>query len=303
VFDSGIGGLTVVRALRQKLPGESILYLGDTARLPYGTKSAETIVRFALEDAEFLHSRGVKLLVVACHSASSVALAELTAKCGVPVIGVIEPGARALVAATGTNRVAVIGTAATIRSGSYERAIRALRPGIEIVAKATPLLVPLAEEGWVEEKSEVRSQKSEVVEMVCRHYLGGLVDEGVDALLLGCTHFPLLEKTIGRVLGPGVTLVDSSEETAAAAAELLEAKCLRNRRRSEGRLRIYLSDLAPSFETVGARFLGAALGEVVRASIGNDEPRTMSDPKTDMEPQRHREERVQKPTRRQSPNR
>jgi len=257
VFDSGIGGLTVVRALRARLPRESIVYFGDTARVPYGTKSAETITRFALQDAEFLAARGVKLVVVACHSASSVALPELVRRVGVPVVGVIDPGARALVAATRSRRVAVIGTRATIASGAYERAIRAADPEVEIVAKPTPLLVPLAEEGW---------QDGEVAELVVRRYLAGLADEGVDALLLGCTHFPLLADAIGRVLGPGVKLVDSSEETAARAATLLDEQGLLDRAGTP-RHRCYLSDLTPSFEQVGARFLGAPLGEVMRASV------------------------------------
>ena len=268
VFDSGIGGLTVVRALRARMPNENIIYLGDTARVPYGTKSAEAITRFALEDAAFLVRREVKLIVVACHSASSVALPELGRKLNVPVVGVVEPGARALVAATETNRVAVIGTAATIRSAAYEKTIRALRPNIEILAKATPLFVPLADEGWVGAEPADGSQRPEVVEMICRDYLGGLADEGIDALLLGCTHFPLLSGAIGRILGPGVRLVDSSEETAAAAAKLLEKKALLNTE-SGAQMRIYLTDLAPNFETTGARFLGMPVGEVVRVSLGN----------------------------------
>ncbi len=257
VFDSGIGGLTVVRALRARLPRESIVYFGDTARVPYGTKSAETIARFAVQDAEFLVGRGVKLVVVACHSASSVALGELERRLDVPVVGVIEPGARAVVEATERKRVGVIGTAATIGSAAYERAIRALDPAVEILAKPTPLFVPLAEEGWHE---------GDVAELTARRYLTSFADEGVDALLLGCTHFPLLAPVIGRVLGNGVTLVDSSEETATRAASVLEERGLLC---SGGtpRYRYYLSDLTSSFERVGARFLGSTLGEVMRTSV------------------------------------
>src|SRR5512136_833799 len=219
VFDSGIGGLTVVRALRRRLPGESIVYFGDPARFPYGTKSADTILRFAVEDAGFLLSRGVKLIIVACHSASSSALPELERRLPVPVLGVVEPGARAVVRTTRTNRVAVIGTSVTIASGAYERAIRALKQDIEIIAKPTPLFVPLAEEGWLD---------NEVAEAAARRYLAGLTEEGVDTLLLGCTHFPLLARVIERVLGPSVTLVDSAEETAASAEELLTGQGLLN---------------------------------------------------------------------------
>lgn len=257
VFDSGIGGLTVVRALRSRMPEEAIVYLGDTARVPYGTKSAETIVRFSVEDAGFLVSRGVKLVIVACHSASSVALPELRRRLEVPVLGVIEPGARAVAAATSARRVAVIGTGATIASAAYERAIRALADDIEIVAKPTPLFVPLAEEGW---------QDGDVAELAAHRYLDGLTAEGIDALLLGCTHFPLLAPVIRRVLGPSVRLVDSSEETAAAAAALLDEIGLRSTA-GAGRSRFYLTDLTPNFETVGARFLGAPLAEVMRATV------------------------------------
>jgi glutamate racemase len=235
------------------------LYFGDPARSPYGTKSAETIVRFALEDAAFLLSRGVKLVIVACHSASSSALPELERRLPVPVLGVVEPGARAAVRATKSNRIAVIGTSATIASGAYEQSIRRLRPDVEIVAKPAPLFVPLAEEGWLD---------NDVAEAVARRYLDGLADEGVDTLLLGCTHFPLLSRVIGRVLGPTVRLVDSSEETAGSAAELLAAQKLLNPGGAV-RHRFYLSDLAPNFQIVGERFLGEPMGEVVRASVGS----------------------------------
>ncbi len=258
VFDSGIGGLTVVRALRERLPGESIIYFGDPARFPYGSKSAETILRFALEDAEFLLSRGVKMIVVACHSASSVALPELERRLDVPVLGVIEPGARALVEATQRQRVAVIGTRATIASAAYERAIRARRPDIEILAKPTPLFVALAEEGWLD---------GDITATIVHRYLDDMVCEGIDALLLGCTHFPLLAPAIAAALGPGVKLIDSSRETAAEAAVVLERENLLNRS-VPVRHRFYLSDLSPNFERVGTRFLGTPLGDVVRASVG-----------------------------------
>jgi len=258
VFDSGIGGLTVVRALRRRLPGESIVYFGDPARSPYGTKSADIILRFALEDAGFLLSRGVKLVIVACHSVSSSALPELERRLPVPVLGVVEPGARAAVRATKSNRIAVIGTSATIASGAYERAIRSLKRGTEIIAKPTPLFVPLAEEGWLD---------NDVAEAVARRYLSGLAGEGVDTLLLGCTHFPLLARVIGRVFGPAVTLVDSAEETAASAEDMLAARGLLVPGGSGSR-RFYLSDLAPNFQVVGERFLGEPMGEVVRVSVG-----------------------------------
>jgi glutamate racemase len=259
VFDSGIGGLTVVRALRRRLPGESIIYFGDPARFPYGTKSAQTILRFAMEDAGFLLGRGVKMVIVACHSASSSALPELERRLPVPVLGVVEPGARAAVRSTRSSRIAVIGTSATIASGAYEHAIRRIRRNVEIIAKPTPLFVPLAEEGWLD---------NEVAEAVARRYLAGLADEGVDTLLLGCTHFPLLAGVIGRVLGSAVTLVDSAEETAVSAEALLTRRGMLSPARA-GRHRFYLSDLAPNFQTVGERFLGEPMGDVVRASVGD----------------------------------
>jgi len=249
----------VVRALRRRLPGESIVYFGDPARSPYGTKSADTILRFAVEDAGFLLSRRVKLVIVACHSASSSALPELERRLPVPVLGVVEPGARAAVRATRSNRIAVIGTSATIASGAYEQAIRGLRRNVEIIAKPTPLFVPLVEEGWLD---------NDVAEAVARRYLAGLADEGADTLLLGCTHFPLLARVIGRVLGPAVTLVDSAEETAASAEELLAGQGLLSPG-GPARHRFYLSDLAPNFQTVGERFLGEPMGDVVRASVGD----------------------------------
>jgi glutamate racemase len=234
------------------------LYFGDPARFPYGTKSAATITRFAIEDAGFLLSRGVKMVIVACHSASSAALPELIRLLPVPVLGVVEPGARAAVRMTKTNRIAIIGTTATINSGAYEHAIRRLKPDVEIIAKPTPLLVPLAEEGWLD---------NEVAEAVARRYLAGLTHEGVDTLLLGCTHFPLLAPIITRVLGPTVGLIDSSDETAATAAELLTGQRLLNPGRQTHH-RFYLSDLAPNFQIVGERFLGEPMGEVMRASVG-----------------------------------
>ncbi len=264
IFDSGIGGLTVVRELRRLLPQEDLVYLGDVARFPYGTKSAETITRFALEDASFLTRRAARAVVVACHSASSVALPELERRLSVPVIGVVEPGARALVTATRRGRVGVIGTDATIRAGAYQRALKKIEPKVEVVARATPLLVALAEEGWVD---------GPVTEAVCRRYLADLVEEGIDALLLGCTHFPLLEPVIARVVGERVKVVDSAAATAAAVAAVVGQERRETRStNSEGRrLKVYLTDLSPGFETVGSRFLGAPIEDVVRVSLSEEE--------------------------------
>jgi glutamate racemase len=257
VFDSGLGGLSVVKALKRVLPYEEIVYLGDTARLPYGTKSAEVIQRFAVQDIEFLIARAVKLVIVACHSASSVALHELEQRYPLPIIGVIDPGARAAVEATRNNRIGVIGTNLTIASGSYERAIRCYRRDVEIVARSTPLFVPLVEEGWL---------NNDVACRVARAYLKPFKPEGIDTMLLGCTHYVLLKRVIGRALGPRIRLVDSAEETARGARERLGRLGLL-RGKSRPNHRFYLSDLTPNFKEICSRFLGEPVSEVIRASI------------------------------------
>lgn len=253
VFDSGVGGLTVLRALRSALPAESFLYLGDTARLPYGTKSPGTIVRYAQQAAALLVARGVKALVVACNTASAVAIDALReALPGLPVVGVVEPGAAAAVLASASGRIAVIGTESTIRGGAYTRAITALRPGAQVTGRACPLFVALAEEGWVD---------GPIPEAVAREYLAALVAD-VDALVLGCTHFPLLAGAIGRVVGPGIAIVDSAATTAAAVVELLDARGLR----AQGGLGpgarpdvMLATDGRERFARVGSGFLGVPL--------------------------------------------
>jgi glutamate racemase len=254
VFDSGVGGLTVVQALLASLPREDLIYLGDTGRHPYGTKSPETVTRYSVENADFLLARGVKMVVVACNSASSVALETLAAHHPVPVVGVIEPGARAAVARTRNGRVGVIGTEATIGSGAYTRALRALRPTLEIFTRPCPLLVPLAEEGWVE---------GPVPRGAVEAYLASLRTSGIDTLVLGCTHYPLLKPVIAEVMGPGVTLVDSAEETARDVAALLEAHGLA-RRQGAGSASFFVTDVPDRFIRTGQRFLGARLDSAVR---------------------------------------
>ncbi len=212
VFDSGVGGLTVVSALRRRLPGESILYLGDTARLPYGSKSPDTVTRYTRRNIEFLTDRGVKAVVVACNTASALALPDILLKGDMhelPTWGVIEPGARKA-AEVSRGKVGVIATEATVRSDAYPRALRAVRPDLEIVSRACPLFVPLVEEGWHDDP---------ITEEVARRYLEPLLETGIDTLVLGCTHYPLLVPVLQRVAGPGVTLVDSAE----AVAEMVEA--------------------------------------------------------------------------------
>lgn len=253
VFDSGIGGITVLKALRARLPRENLVYLGDTARLPYGTKSAETVTAYALQTTRHLLQHDVKMVVIACNTASSVALGPLTkALAPLPVIGVIEPGARASVAATRTNHIAVIATEATVRVGAYVRAIHAIDPEALVVQEPCGLFVTLAEEGWI---------SGEVVEAAARHYLKPLFRRKVapDTLVLGCTHFPILSRAIRKVVGRGVKLVDSAETTARAVETALREGGLVTRRSGKGRNRFLATDSRERFARVGGIFFGEAI--------------------------------------------
>ncbi len=250
VFDSGVGGLTVLRALRQALPDESFLYLGDTARLPYGTKSPETIVRYARQAARVLVDRGIKLLVVACNTASAVALEDLRATFPqLGVVGVVEPGARAACAASRSGHIAVIGTESTVRGGAYTRAITGLRPDAVVVAQPSPLLVALAEEGWTE---------GPIATAIARAYLDPLL-AGVDTLVLGCTHFPLLLVPIREAAGALVTVVDSAATTAATTAEMLAGCGMLHHTPPARPMRLMATDNRERFARVGSRFLGIEL--------------------------------------------
>jgi len=249
IFDSGVGGLTVQRAILAALPGADTLYLGDTARVPYGTKSAETVTQYSLRNARFLLEAGIDLLVVACNTASAVALPALRDALPVPVLGVVEPGARAAAAATRGGRIGVIGTPGTVASGAYQAALRAARPGAEVVAQACPLFVPLAEEGWTDPADEV-------VRGVARRYLAPLREAGVDTLVLGCTHYPLLKAAIAAEL-PGVALVDSAEVVAAEVAGRLGAAGAAAG--GQGVHRFFVTDAPARFLAVAGRFLGRAV--------------------------------------------
>ena len=253
VFDSGVGGLTVLRAIRSAAPAESTLYVGDTARVPYGTKSPAAIIRNALEVAAFLESQGVKYLVAACNSASAVAMEALRGRISLPIKGVITPGAEAAVAATSNGKIGVIGTRATIGSGAYKKAIRSLDPSVSVFGRACPLFVPLAEEGWTEGK---------VPEAVAREYLSPLIAAGVDVVVLGCTHYPLLKATIGLVLGERVALIDSAEATAQAVVDDLARQGMNALRREVPGGLLYATDLPPDATALAARFLGEPVEEV-----------------------------------------
>src|SRR5690242_4350704 len=224
IFDSGVGGLTVLHAVLAALPREELIYLGDTGRYPYGTKSADTVTRYSIENVEFLAAKRIKMLVVACNTASAVALDALGDRFALPIVGVIAPGARAAAERTRNGRVGVIATEATIASGAYTTALRALRAGLEIYTRPCPLLVPLAEEGWVE---------GPIARSVVETYLASLRKSGIDTLVLGCTHYPLLRPLIADVMGADVALVDSAEETAREVAAVLGAGGLA-RERGEG---------------------------------------------------------------------
>ncbi|MGB4599439.1 MAG: glutamate racemase [Trichlorobacter sp.] len=258
IFDSGVGGLTVLRELTRVLPQEDTIYFGDTARVPYGTKSPDTVIRYAQEIAAFLTTRDIKLLVVACNTASAVALPTLRRQLSIPVVGVIEPGARRAVQVTKSGVVGVIGTAGTIRSSAYTRAIKRLNPNISVLAKPCPLFVPLAEEGWTD---------NEIARLTAHQYLDEVREAGVDSLVLGCTHYPLLKKIIAEAMGPRVTLVDSAEETARTVAEILREKKLLRPAAEQGNHHYYVTDVPAGFIRVGNRFLGGRLGDVYQVSL------------------------------------
>ncbi len=246
IFDSGVGGLTVLRALVERLPGESFLYLGDTARLPYGTKSAATVERYAANAAQHLVQHGIKLLVVACNTASSYALPALQGTTPVPVVGVVEPGARAGLD-TGAEHIGVIGTEGTVRSGAYQEALARLGGDrVHVEAVPCPLLVPLAEEGWGDHP---------VTEQVVRHYLTPLLEWGVETLILGCTHYPLLLPSLARVTGPGVALVDSASSLAEAVVER-HGGLVEQGRGDRGEVFIQLTDASANFLRVADAILG-----------------------------------------------
>ncbi|MDN5331339.1 MAG: glutamate racemase [Tepidanaerobacteraceae bacterium] len=246
IFDSGIGGLTVAKEIMNLMPHENIVYFGDTARVPYGSKSKELITRFAREAASFLMKQDVKMIVIACNTVSATCLEELREMLPVPVVGVIEPGARAAVKATKNGMIGVIGTERTVKSGAYEKAIRMLSGTVKIFSKACPLFVPLVEEGWLD---------NNVAYFAAKVYLEPLKEEGIDTLVLGCTHYPLLKPMLKRIMGDGVVLVDSARETAAEVAQILSERSLKRTGTGPSCYRFFVSDNPEKFIEVGERFL------------------------------------------------
>jgi glutamate racemase len=248
IFDSGMGGLTVAGEIHKLLPREDIVYLGDTARVPYGTKAPSTVIRFALEDMEFLHRQNVKAVVVACNTVSAWALPTLEQKYSVPILGVIEPGAQAALEQSRNRRIGIIGTHATIRSQAYERSILARDLDAQVFGRPTPLLVPLVEEGWLDHP---------VTLAVLRVYLEPLLALDIDTLVLGCTHYPLLKKAMRQVAGKGVSLVDSAASCALFVRERLGCLGLLNtRRRRPGKIQPFVTDEAARFDSLARQFLG-----------------------------------------------
>lgn len=253
VFDSGLGGLTVFHALARRMPEESLTYFGDTAHVPYGSKSPEAIARYSTAVARFLAGRGIKLLVVACNTSSAWALPAIRKAVKVPVIGVVEPGARAALAVTRGRRIGIIGTEATVRSRAYPKALAALARGVRTESAACPLFVPLVEEGWWD---------GAVVAEVARRYCAPLKAAKVDTLILGCTHYPFLKKALARTMGSKVRLIDSAEETARETERVLSELGLRAPKGRKGRREFYASDAPERFARLGRRMLGGAVGRV-----------------------------------------
>lgn len=256
IFDSGVGGLTVVGKIEKVLPREEIVYFGDTARVPYGTKSKETVTRFSVENVEFLMAHDVKLVVVACNTASSLSLDFLKRCFRVPIIGVIGPGARGAVSSTRNNRIGVVGTNATVSSGAYEKAIRKINPRAAVFAQSCPLFVPLVEEGWTDK---------DVARTIAGIYLKSLKTKRIDTLILGCTHYPMLKDVIKKVLGANVLLVDSAAEVAKEARDLLDTSGLLNNSGAKGGQKFFVSDEPGRFIKMGEKFLKRKIKCVKRA--------------------------------------
>jgi len=258
IFDSGIGGLTVLKEIFATLPRENTIYLGDTARVPYGIRSPETVTRYSFENTRFLSSKQIKILVIACNTASSVSLDAVRGNFPVPVVGVIEPGAKAAAAATKNKKVGVIGTEATVKSTSYPRAIQSVDPSVEVFSIPCPLFVPMVEEGWTE---------GQITEMVAERYLADIRAKGIDTLVLGCTHYPLLKAVLGKVMGDGVSLIDSAIETSREIRSILSASSLLNDSAGYVKHEFYVTDAPQKFLAVGERFLGRKIEHIEQTKL------------------------------------
>lgn len=258
IFDSGIGGLTVFKEIKKLLPQEDIVYFGDTARVPYGTKSKNTVIKFSAQNADFLIGLNVKMIVVACNTSSSYTLPTLKRRCNIPVIGVIESGAKEAANITKNKKVGVIGTKATISSGIYKREIKRLKPKIDIISVSCPLFVPLVEEGWLKEG---------VTSIIAKRYLEPLKKKNIDTIILGCTHYPLLKPIIQATLGK-VAIIDSAIQTAGTVKRIIYEKKIYNRRKRKAKYRFYVTDEPELFKNVGSRFLGKNIDNIKQVEIG-----------------------------------
>ena len=258
VFDSGIGGLTVVRALMNRLPNENIIYFGDTARVPYGPKSAQVVREYTAQDTDFLLSKNVKMIVIACNTVSSVAVDVVQKRAKIPVVGVILPGSESAVKSSKKKRIGVIGTLTTISSNAYANAIRQIDSSVEVFSQACPLFVPLAEEGWIEHSA---------TELIANEYLFPIKLQKIDTLILGCTHYPILKNVIQKAVGDSVQLIDSGESTAATVEHILEKEGLRNPSTLKANVQFFVSDLPHKFLEIGELFLGQKMGIVKKVRI------------------------------------
>ncbi len=254
VFDSGLGGLTAVKEIKKRLPCEDIVYFGDTGRVPYGTRSKETIIKYSRNDINFLLSKDVKIIVIACGTASSAALPEICGDYKVPIIGVVESASKEATEATKNGKIGIIGTGGTIKSGSYEKLIHSIAPGVAIFKKACPLFVPLVENGHFD---------TEVARLITEEYLTEIKEAGVDTLILGCTHYPLLKKTISEFMGENVTMIDAGAEVAKRLERVISEKGMETEKTEKGRCRYYVSDNVDGFETLGGMFLSEKIDGLV----------------------------------------
>lgn len=259
IFDSGIGGLTVAKSIFEMLPSENVIYLGDTARLPYGTKSKETVILYSIECLKFLLSKKVKIIVVACNTASSVAVNFLQKITKIPVIGVIVPGAMASIEKTKNNKIGVIGTLGTVKSNAYKKQIRKLSSDVEVHSQACSLFVQLAEDGWTDNRIAI---------LTADEYLKNLKKKGIDTLILGCTHYPILKRTINKVLNNKVKLIDSGEETAKEVKRIMEERHLLNPQKKKGYQKFFVTDFPNNFKVISERFLGGKIKDVKKIKLG-----------------------------------
>lgn len=258
VFDSGLGGLTVLKEIMEKLPGEDVIYFGDTARIPYGSRSRETVIKYSFQCLRFLLSKNIKAIVIACNTASAIALEESKKVFDIPIIGVIEPGAKAAIGATKNNRVGVIGTVGTINSEAYQKKIRRMHPSIEVMGVSCPLFVPIVEEGWAD---------TDVAMITAEKYLLELKEHHIDTLVLGCTHYPILRYTVKKIMGEDVTLVNPAYETARCTKDMLKENCLLSDKIDGAKYEFYVSDDPEKFRRIGGNILGKEISSIQKINI------------------------------------